>query len=504
MNSKEVRAHRLTLPDEAATARLAAALAPMFMPGDLITLAGDLGSGKTTFVRHVVRQLAGNPQMDVPSPTFSLMQLYDTPRGQVVHADLYRLGGPADLAEIGWDEIGDRAILLVEWPDRAGEDLSGARLELRFELDLHNPASRDVTIYPRGNWPARISRALQIAGFLDKVGWAGARREYLQGDASSRRYERLLDRGRSAILMDSPRRPDGAPIRDGKPYSQIAHLAEDVLPFAAISLALRAQHFSAPDILAADIDRGFLLIEDFGAETVIENGAWVPERMRVATDVLIELHGRDLPQEIALESGSYRLPLYDLEALLIEVELLLDWYLPHMRKSPGAGQREDFIAAWREILTPVAEAHSTWVLRDYHSPNLMWLPQRENIRRIGLLDFQDAAIGHAAYDVVSLLQDARIDVPESVEMQFLTHYVTGRRAADPDFRPLDFAAAYAVLGAQRATKILGIFVRLAVRDGKQNYLKHIPRLIGYLDRDLAHPALAPLRNWYLAAFGGRS
>src|SRR5690606_25671799 len=115
----------------------------------------------------------------------------------------------------------------------------------------------------------------------------------------------------------------------------------------------------------------------------------------------------------------------------------------------SAGQREDFIAAWGEILAPVAEAHSPWVLRDYHSPNLMWLPQRENIRRIGLLDFQDAAIGHAAYDVVSLLQDARIDVPESVEMQFLTHYVTGRRAADPDFRPLDFAAAYAILGAQR-------------------------------------------------------
>lgn len=504
MNQTEVRAHRLTLPDEAATARLAAALAPMFAAGDLITLAGDLGSGKTTFARYIVRQLAGNPQMDVPSPTFSLMQTYETPRGQVVHADLYRISGTAELHEIGWEESGGNSILLVEWPDRAGDELAGERLELRFEIDPDNPqGGRRATIMPHGSWPARISRALQIAGFLDTVGWAGARREHLQGDASTRRYERLVDRGRSAILMDSQRKPDGPPIKNGLPYSRIAHLAEDVVPFAAVSLVLRAQHFSAPNILAHDLDRGLLLVEDFGSEGLVVDGVHVTERMNAAVDLLVELHGRDLPREIALEGGIYTLPDYDIDALLIETELLNDWYLPHMRRAPSTAQREEFGALWRSVLMAVVEAPATWVLRDYHSPNLMWLPEREGTRRVGLLDFQDTVVGHPAYDVVSLLQDARADVPEALEMSLLTRYVTGRRAADPSFDPLGFAAAYATLGAQRATKILGIFVRLSVRDGKQSYLKHLPRLIAYLDRDLAHPAMAPLRAWYLKAFGGR-
>ncbi len=500
MAETEARAHRLALPDEAATARLAAALAPMFMAGDLVTLAGSLGAGKTTFARYVVRRLAGNPDLDVPSPTFSLMQTYDTAQGRVVHADLYRLAGGSELAEIGWEEAGVGAIVLVEWPDRAGDELSGERLELTFEIDPENPSgARHVTINPHGNWPDRIARALQIAGFLEAAGWGGARRLHVQGDASSRRYERLIDRGRSAVLMDAPRKPDGPPIRDGRPYSKIAKLAEDVVPFAAVALVLRAQNLSAPHILAHDLDRGFLLVEDFGSESVVVNGEHAPERMEAAVDLLVDLHIRDLPSEVSIESTVHNVPPYDMEALLIETELMLDWYLPYTRRAPSPSQREEFLALWRNVLTPIVDGPLTWTLRDYHSPNLMWLPERDGIRRIGLLDFQDTVIGHAAYDVASLLQDARLDVPENLELSLLTRYVKGRRAEDPSFDPLTFASAYAVLGAQRATKILGIFVRLATRDGKQAYLKHLPRLTRYLDRDLAHPALAELRNWYLTA-----
>jgi aminoglycoside/choline kinase family phosphotransferase len=144
------------------------------------------------------------------------------------------------------------------------------------------------------------------------------------------------------------------------------------------------------------------------------------------------------------------------------------------------------------------EAPATWVLRDYHSPNLLWLPQREGVGRIGLVDFQDALIGPAAYDVASLLQDARVDVPEDMEMNLLGRYVRARLNQDGDFDTGGFTLLYATLAAQRATKILGIFARLQRRDGKPQYLRHIPRLWGYLQRSLAHPALAGLKAWYAA------
>ena len=138
------------------------------------------------------------------------------------------------------------------------------------------------------------------------------------------------------------------------------------------------------------------------------------------------------------------------------------------------------------------------MLRDYHSPNLLWLSQRDDIARIGVLDFQDALIGPAAYDVASLLQDARVDVPETMEMALLGRYVRARLGADREFDAAGFMLVYATLAAQRATKILGIFARLDRRDGKSQYLRHMPRLWNYLQRSLAHPALAPLKAWYVA------
>ena len=136
------------------------------------------------------------------------------------------------------------------------------------------------------------------------------------------------------------------------------------------------------------------------------------------------------------------------------------------------------------------------MLRDYHSPNLMWLPEREGIRRVGILDFQDALSGPLAYDLVSLLQDARLDVPEALEREQLARYCAARGAQSQQFSSDQFVALYATLGAQRNSKILGIFARLAKRDGKRGYLAHIPRVARYLERDLAHPALAELRRFY--------
>jgi aminoglycoside/choline kinase family phosphotransferase len=196
---------------------------------------------------------------------------------------------------------------------------------------------------------------------------------------------------------------------------------------------------------------------------------------------------------------SYVLRPYDYEALSIEIDLLLDWYLPQYGNGqPSGSVRAEFGHLWRGTLEPVLLASPTWTLRDVHSPNLIWLPDREGIRRVGLLDFQDAVMGHPAYDVASLLQDARVTVPAELELKLLGLYAAERRAADPSFDMAAFAAAYAILAAQRATKILGIFARLDRRDGKPAYLRHLPRIRAYLRRNLAHPALARLRTWYEA------
>jgi len=288
-------------------------------------------------------------------------------------------------------------------------------------------------------------------------------------------------------------------VRGGLPYSAIAHLAEDVRPFVAMARALRERGLSAPQVLAADLNEGLLLLEDFGTEGVLAGDppAPVEERYAAAVDVLVELHRQPVPGTLPVAPGvDHRLPSYDLDAFLIEAELLIEWYLPYRGTSVTSSARSEFDALWRAALARAYDAPPTWVLRDYHSPNLLWLPEREGIARIGLLDFQDAVMGPAPYDLVSLLQDARVDVPDPMEIALLGRYVKARLGADPEFATTGFVQLYVTLGAQRATKILGIFARLDKRDGKPQYLRHIPRIWRYLRRALIHPAMTDLKAWY--------
>jgi tRNA threonylcarbamoyl adenosine modification protein YjeE len=490
------------LEDEQATRRLMVDVAGMLEPGDLVTLSGDLGAGKTTFARALIRHLSGDDTVEVPSPTFTLMQTYELPRFSLIHADLYRLSGPGELAELGFEEFGDNAVTLIEWPDRAGSSLPANRLDIALTLSPPQGASfRNARVTGYGTFAARAERIARIRGFLERSGFGSAERRRIQGDASTRSYERLSLDGATYVLMNSPKRPDGPPVRDGKPYSAIAHLAESVTPFIAMARALTERGFSAPAIFAADREAGLLVLEDLGNELVVDGEPPKPieARYEVATDVLAALHREPLPDVLAVEAGvDYRLPRYDMNALLIEAELLPDWYLPKMRAEISDAGRADYLALWREALAPALQAPATWVLRDYHSPNLLWLPEREGIQRIGLLDFQDAVMGSAAYDVASLLQDARVDVPEMMEIALLSRYTRARMKADAAFDAPAFVRLYASLAAQRASKILGIFARLERRDGKPQYLRHMPRVWGYLQRSLAHPALAALAAWYRA------
>ncbi|BAT61730.1 tRNA threonylcarbamoyladenosine biosynthesis protein TsaE [Variibacter gotjawalensis] len=490
----------IVLADEDATRRLAADLSPAIGPGDLVALSGDLGAGKTAFARALIRHLAGEESIEVPSPTFTLVQTYDLPQFPLVHLDLYRLGHEDELLELGIDELFAGAVTLVEWPDRGGSQLPTPRMSIHFAMAPElGPQYRRVTLDIAPPVPENIAKLLTFQRFLSEAGFGSAERVRLQGDASTRIYDRLVDGERSAILMIAPRRPDGPIVRDGKPYSQIAHLAEDVTPFVAMARGLRERGLAAPEIMAADLDAGLLVLEDFGNEPVVSGNPPSPidERYATAIDALVSLHAHDLPGTLPVAPGvQHRIPRYDIDAMMIEVELLLDWYLPQQSKQATDEQREEYVALWREALEPAMNAPATWVLRDFHSPNLMWREERQGLDRLGILDFQDALLGPAAYDVVSLLQDARVDVPLSLEDTLISRYMKGRRASDREFDLVQFVELYALMGAQRATKIVGIFARLDKRDGKPQYLRHQPRVWRNMRRSLAHPSLAKLKAWY--------
>ncbi|HXP76895.1 MAG TPA: phosphotransferase [Stellaceae bacterium] len=314
-------------------------------------------------------------------------------------------------------------------------------------------------------------RAERIRSFLAQAGWADVPRQPLAGDASFRRYERLATPGRRAVLMDAP-----------PPH-------EDVRPFLAVARLLQKLELSAPEILAEDIEAGLLLLEDFGDRTytkLLAAGGDEAALYRLAVDVLIALHRRFEPARAA------RLPPYDEARLLAEAALLVDWYLPAVAGVPTPlDLREEYLAMWRALLPLTGAIPATLVLRDYHVDNLMLLEGRTGLAACGLLDFQDAVIGSPAYDLVSLLEDARRDVSLDLAANLSEHYLAA-------FSTLDraaFTTAAAVLAAQRNCKILGIFTRLCVRDRKSQYLVHTPRLWRLVDRDVSHPALAPLRNW---------
>lgn len=490
---------RVELPDEAATRALADDIAEFLRAGDLVTLSGDLGAGKTTFARALLRRLADDPELETPSPTFTLMQVYDTPHFPVVHADLYRVRDPGELVELGWNEASEGALVIVEWAERAGNELATDRLDIALATDASRaPTFRRAEIRGCGAMATRLAQARGAKSVLERSGWRHAERTRLQGDASSRAYD-LLRRpnGETAILMISPPRPDGPVIKNSKSYSALVHLAENIGPFVAMDEGLRTLGLSAPAIHAVDLEQGFAVLENFGSAGVVNDAGPIADRYLEAVNVLAFLHNRDLPETLPLGEGQYAIPTYDIDALLTETELLLDWYAPHIAGiSFASGARAKLENAWRAALAPALAEKKTWCLRDYHSPNLLWLENRPGLRRVGLLDFQDCVLGPAAYDVVSLAQDARVDISDELELKLLGGYALARKRTFPEFDMAAFAGSYAVMGAQRASKIIGIFARLDRRDNKPAYLKHLPRVIGYLNKNLRHPALRDLKDWF--------
>lgn len=485
----------LTTHSQTDTAKLAAEISLYACAGEVFCLSGDLGVGKSVFARAFLRALANDDDLEVPSPTFTLVQTYEGLRLDAAHFDLYRVNDSTEIDELGLEDCLQEGVALVEWPDKlVSQDFPD---RLMIEIEDVSPQQRSFKFTGHGVWQQKLERWQQCARFLHHAGWQDCPRTFLQGDASNRRYERLQRDGLPAILMDMPERSDGPIVRDNKPYSALAHLAEGVGPFIAMTHGLRGLNLSAPEIYAEDSTTGFLLLEDLGPHVFFDmaaNGDDMTVPMRGAVDVLVTLAQQTGAGETA---GDYSLPRYDTAALQIEIELLPDWYWPRMNKtSIPQAQRAEFLELWQPLLQFLEDGPHVWCLRDYHSPNLLWLEAREGVARIGLIDYQDAVLGHPAYDLMSLLQDARRDVSAKTEAELIAYYGQQMAQSGMDYDLEDFTTAYAILGAQRATKILGIFARLADRDNKPGYLVHVPRVQAYLMRNLQHPKLSALKNWF--------
>ncbi|SNR32585.1 tRNA (adenosine(37)-N6)-threonylcarbamoyltransferase complex ATPase subunit type 1 TsaE [Paracoccus sediminis] len=431
------------IADEILTAALARMLAATARPGDTILLDGPVGAGKTHFARAFIRARQGEGAEDVPSPTFTLVQTYDDPLGtEIWHADLYRLTDPSELAELGLDDALDSAICLIEWPDRLDRLPDGA---ITVALAAHaDPDLRTITLIAPD-----AARIAQRAAFVAGAGWGDARVLPLAGDASARRYFRLAGAGDSAVLMDDP---SGA-----------------VGPFVAMTGWLRGHGFAAPAVLAQDQGAGLLLVQDLGDDLVARvldrDPGMAPHVYDRITDLLADLHRHPVPDFVAPLDGPI---------LADQAGLFADWY-------PGGVDIAPLIAALHADLA--ADLPPVLALRDFHAENLIWRGDAP----LGLIDYQDAVACHPAYDLVSALQDARRDVDPAIESACIARYLAATGLDGDRFR-----AAYALLGAQRNLRILGIFARLCVRDGKPRYLDFMPRVWGCVRRNLEHPALAPL------------
>ena len=486
------------LGNEAETHRLSEDLAMAVRRGDLITLSGDLGAGKTSLARALIRTLADDPMLEVPSPTFTLVQTYtDLSCGSLAHMDFYRLESPQEVEELAVDDALADGIVVAEWPERARGSLPPASLEIGIEAGPDDE-SRVVSVSGQPDALARLQRTLDIREFLARHGFTDARRRHLTGDASTRAYETLhSDNRERLIVMNAPTQPDGPPLRDGRAYSQIAKLAEDMRSYIGVAKALSDHGFRPPKIHVQDLDAGLFVIEDLGSGSIIDkNRAPIPDRYLACIDVLAAMHGQDWDPVIPLpHGGEHRVPEFDAEAMLIEVELLPEWYARHRLGRPlSPEQRKAFDVVWTGLIDRLQNCEKSLQLRDFHSPNVIWCDDATGTDRVGLIDFQDALIGPTAYDVASIAQDARVDVPADLERQLVEHYCTARHSQGT-FDEEAFRAVYAIMAAQRATKVAGIFVRLSLRDGKHTYLDHLPRIEDYLRRSLAHPALADYASW---------
>lgn len=483
------------MTSEKDTIKLAQDIAKFVVAGDLIRLEGDLGTGKSTFARAVIRAL-GTKEDHIPSPTFTLMQTYDDTRIPIAHVDLYRTESPEEVADLALDPWLKHGLLLVEWPEKGGDELS----QTRPDFLKHNPMETDngstltitleevsmferrVTFDAGESWQKRLSvllpndkyRKATPEGrerFVESLGLKGHVLQPLTQDASFRSYYRIKTPDGPRILMDAP-----PPI-------------ENVKPFIEIDKHLRKIGIHAPEIFEKDIEKGYLLLEDLGNTTVrtgiTEKDVPLEPWYYRAVDVLAHIANSDLGPA----------PKYSHEMLWSEVARFVDWYLPYITGcATNTADRQWFMDAWMPLFDKIMDVPKTTTLWDFHGDNMMMLSDLpgEGIQNVGIIDFQDARVGPITYDLSMLLQDARFELSDDMERKLIERFI-GALDCPVDYDK--FMTSYNLINVQRTMKIIGGFTRLACRDGKPEYLQFMPRCWNIVDKALKDPELEPIKHF---------
>lgn len=497
----------LALPDLAATEALGQRIAASLAPRDVVLLYGDLGAGKTTLARAILQAL--NPSItEVPSPTFTLVQSYDTPKGAVHHFDLYRLKSETELEELGWDEARAEGIVLVEWPERLGQHIPAGAKIVRLTL-MPSTGTRNALI--EGLSMADVykqDRHDVIANFLAHSRWHGATRVHMSGDSSIRSYDRLTLHGRTAVLMNAPLNEAYIICRPGMSEAERKSLGYFAMrrlagaridAFVCLAEYLREQGFSAPAVYEFDETAGLAIIEDFGDgqywELLQQPNPAEREMYLAATDVLVRADALTVPEVLNYRGLSWPMFLLDYMAMDTEAELFLNWYLDkHRGIAVTDAMRADYRAAFHSMYQVFNTAPRGLIQRDYHSPNLMWLPERTGAQRVGLLDFQDSVTGHPAYNLMFLLYDARRDVPPALQAEIKERYYAGRGFGAAE--RANFDAAIDVYMALSNARLTSFPVRMKISNNLPQYMQFLPRIERYFFQAIQRPACAPLRAWF--------
>jgi tRNA threonylcarbamoyl adenosine modification protein YjeE len=491
----------LKFNNEDELSRFAQDFALVLKAGDCIALEGDLGAGKTTFARAIIRAAYGDfdKKIEVPSPTFTLVQLYDT-SPTIAHFDLYRIADAEELDELGLETALETGAALIEWPSKAAETLPPDLILIRLTENINEPDARLMTIEGNESFLARLKRSMRIRAFLTDNGFGQADRSAFPGDASARNYEfiHIDDEERPLILMDAPKLPQEPALFDGLTYKQIVHLSEEVSAFVAVSEMLREQGFTTPEIYAQDLPQGLLLIEHLGEGKIVsDDNKPIKDRYLAAVEVLADIHGKSWNNVWTFPDGqTHTIPRYDERAMRTGLSLLPDWW----GKENGLSEtlRDELFTLWAPVFKRFQSGYNDLIIRDFHSPNIIWHGNKTGNDKIGIIDHQDALIGAGAYDVASLMQDARTIVPPELQSEILDTYCA-RRRHQQGFNEEQSRLDVATLCAFRSSRLLGLWVRLDVRDGKPRFRQYEAPTRAYLAQSLSHPQLAELRQWYVKA-----